>query len=126
MKLRNLKNLSILTVLLLPSISVASECYECGENITNNFFTEEVENAVALSAAIPDLLPDVGNSRIDFALSNYGNRNAVGGTFMHNFDSKGTLFEGTNIKSTSLGVSAATGEGDGNKWLFRIQAGIEF
>lgn len=122
----------LVVILLAASQASASDCNKhprpgCPDNIVNNtFITNEINSAVALSAAIPDLLPDPGNSRIDFALSNYADRNAVGTTFMHSWDSKGTVWENTSVKETSLGFSAATGEGDGNNWLLRVQGGFEW
>lgn len=109
---------------------MASNCEKhprpgCPDEITNitNITEENVYGAVALAASIPDLLPSVGNSRLDLRFANYVGHNAVGGTFMHNWDAEGTLFDGV-AESVSIGVSAAVGEDTDD--LFTIQAGIEF
>ncbi len=138
MKLKNLKSIIIalllMTIMLLaaPLLTsvLASDCNTyprpgCPDEITNNFYESRIDSAVALGSVIPDLLPKAGNSRFDIAVSDYGNANAVGATFMHSWAADGTVWEGV-ADSTSLGISAATGNGDGSKWLFRIQGGWEF
>ena len=128
MKLLNLKLTSLISLLILMLMSgvlSASDCNKHPRVGCPDTIYQDNRDTFPLASVIPDLLPGKGHSRIDGALANYSGNNAGAITFMHNWDSKGTIWEG-HSDSVSLGISAATGEGDGNNWLFRVQGGVEF
>ena len=119
--------ISVLTLVCLGSTSLASDCNKhprpgCPDDITNNYYSDSISQAVAIGASVPDLLPDVGKTRLDGAWANYQDHNAFGGTIMHNFDAKDW---GGVVESVSVGLSAATAD-DGGDYLFRGQVGVQF